>query len=183
MSASALDHHLATCVDCARWEAEAIRLTRLARLGSAEVPDLTDRITAAVVLPAGRVLRRRALLRLALFVAGAVQLVIAVPALTGDSIGMAMSAHAAHEAAAWNLALGAAFLATASRPRRAAGLIPLLATFVVALGALTVRDLAAGAVSADRIATHIAAVLGLLLVLLLDRAERALPPGRWGAAV
>ncbi len=145
------------------------------------MPDLTERITADVVLPARRVLRRRALLRVALALAGAVQLAIALPAFFGDSVGMAMSAHATHEAAAWNLALAAAFLATASTPRRAAGLVPLLSTFVVVLAALSVHDLAAGAVSAGRISTHIAAIVGLLLVLLLDRAERALPPGRFSA--
>lgn len=180
MSPSVLDQHLAACSNCARWDTEATLLTRQARLSATEVPDLSGVITAGVVLPAGRVLRRRALLRLGLLAAGVAQLVIAVLALAGDSIGMAMSTHAAHEAAAWNLALGAAFLATASRPRRAAGLIPLLATFVVVLGALSVHDIAAGVVSLNRIATHIAALIGLLLVLLLDRAERALPPGRWG---
>lgn len=179
MSASGLDHHLATCANCARWASDATRLTRHARLGTADVPDLADRITADVVLPARRVLRRRALLRVALTLAGIVQLIIALPALFGDSIGMAMSAHASHEAAAWNLALAAAFLATATAPRRAAGLIPLLATFVVILASLSVRDVAAGVVSVGRLSTHAAAIVGLLLVLLLDRAERAVPPGRF----
>jgi predicted anti-sigma-YlaC factor YlaD len=134
-----------------------------------------------VVLPARRVLRRRAMLRAGLALAGVVQLVIALPAFFGDNVGMVMSAHANHEAAAWNLALAAAFLATAATPRRAAGLIPLLATFVVVLAALSVRDLAAGDVAGGRISTHLAAIGGLLLVLLLDRAERALPPGRFNS--
>lgn len=181
-SPSALQAHLSACVDCARWEAEAVRLSRVGRVTAAEVPDLSDRITAAVALPAGRVLRRRRVLRLALLVAGLGQLAIAVPAITGDSIGMVMSAHAAHEAAAWNLALAAAFLATASRPRRAAGLVPLLATFVVVLSALGARDFASGAASAERLATHLIAVAGLVLLVLLDRAERALPPDRWTTA-
>jgi predicted anti-sigma-YlaC factor YlaD len=94
---------------------------------------------------------------------------------------MAMSAHGAHEAAAWNLALAVAFVAAASLPRRAAGLVPLLGTFLVVLGALSIRDLAAGAVSAGRLATHLAALAGLLLLVALDRAERALPPRRFGA--
>jgi predicted anti-sigma-YlaC factor YlaD len=179
MSAAGLEHHLAACADCGRWAGEATRLTRQARLGTADVPDLSDRITADVVLPARRVLRRRLALRAALALAGVGQLAIALPALFGDSIGMAMSAHGAHEAAAWNLALAAAFLATAATPRRAAGLIPLLATFVVVLGALSARDIAAGEVAAGRITTHLAAIAGLVLVLLLDRAERALPPGRF----
>ena len=69
-------------------------------------------------------------------------------------------------------------------PRRAAGLIPLLGTFLVVLGALSVRDFAAGYVTAGRLATHAAALIGLVLLIALDRAERALPPGRFatGAA-
>jgi predicted anti-sigma-YlaC factor YlaD len=182
LSASVLDHHLASCPDCARWAADATRATRLARLDMTPVPDLAKAISAQIVLPAGRVLRRRHLLRAALFVAGVVQVVLGLPAVTGESIGMAMSAHGAHEAAAWNLAIGVAFVAAASLPRRAAGLIPLLATFMVVLGALSVRDLAAGTVSVSRLATHLAALVGLLLLMALDRAERALPPG-WFAAV
>jgi predicted anti-sigma-YlaC factor YlaD len=180
-STTALDQHLAGCPDCARWVAEATRLTRLARLGPAHAPDLADAITSDVVLPTRRVLRRRLTLRLLLVAAGIAQLAIAVPALVGDSIGMAMSEHGAHEAAAWNLALAAAFVAAAVAPRRAAGLVPLLGTFIVVLGALCVHDLAAGAVSPDRVLTHLVAVIGLVLLLVLDRNERALPPGRFTA--
>jgi predicted anti-sigma-YlaC factor YlaD len=181
MSASALDAHLASCPDCARWADQAARVTRHARLDVRPVPDLSAQIAAQVALPARRVLRRRYLLRAGLLLAGLVQLLIGLPALTGDSIGMAMATHAAHEAAAWNLAIGAAFVAAASVPRRAAGLIPLLATFLVVLGALSARDVAAGAVSGGRLATHAAALVGLLLLIGLDRAERALPPGRSSA--
>lgn len=181
MSASALDHHLASCIDCARWAEQAARLTRVLRVGPADVPDLSQAITAEVVLPAQRVRRRVRVLRAALVLVGVAQLAIAVPALVGSSIGMVMSEHAAHEAAAWNLAMGAAFLAAATRPRRAAGLIPLLATFIVVLAALSVHDFASGAVSAARLATHIAALLGLLLLIAIERAVRASPPGSSGA--
>jgi predicted anti-sigma-YlaC factor YlaD len=181
MASSALDAHLASCSDCAGWAEAAARITRRSRLSVQPVPDLSDAITERIALPTRRVLRRRHVLRLALAVVGLVQLGIGVPALTGHSIGMAMSAHSAHEAAAWNLAIGAAFVAVASVPRRAAGLIPLLTTFLVVLGALSVRDFAAGTVSADRLATHVVALVGLLLLIGLDRAERALPPGRFSA--
>jgi predicted anti-sigma-YlaC factor YlaD len=178
MSASALDAHLASCPDCAGWAEAAAAVTRFARLDQLPVPDLAEQIGARVTLPARRVLRRRHLLRLGLLLTGLAQLAIGLPALTGDSIGMVMSAHGAHEAAAWNLALGAAFVAAASVPRRATGLIPLLGTFLVVLGALSIRDLASGAVTLDRLATHLAALIGFVLLIGLDRAERALPPGR-----
>lgn len=178
MSASALEYHLTSCPDCARWLEEATRLTRLTRLGTADVPDLAEKILAGAALPARRVLRRRRLLRLALVVVGAVQVGIAMPAIFGSSIDMAMSMHAAHETAAWNVALGAAFLATALRPQRAGGLLPGLAVFVGVLTALSIRDVAGGAVAAGRLATHLGIVAGLVLVYALARAERALPPER-----
>ncbi|HEY1484638.1 MAG TPA: hypothetical protein VGF84_00965 [Micromonosporaceae bacterium] len=159
----------------------AARATRLARLDATPVPDISSTIAAEVALPARRVLRRRHVLRIALFLAGVAQLVVGAPAVVGDSIGMAMSAHAAHEAAAWSIAVGIAFIAAASSPRRAAGLIPLLAVFLIVLAALSVRDYVAGAVSAARLATHLAAAIGLAALMFLDRAERALPPGRFTA--
>jgi predicted anti-sigma-YlaC factor YlaD len=176
LSAAALDAHLASCPDCAAWAEAAAAVTRRARLDVRPVPDLSEEIVALVALPTRRVMRRRQVLRLLLALTGLVQLAIGIPALTGHTIGMAMGVHSAHEAAAWNLAIGAAFVAVAFVPRRAAGLIPLLGTFLVVLGALSVRDFAAGYVGAHRLATHGVALLGLVLLVALDRAERALPP-------
>ena len=183
MSAVTLDDHLASCPDCARWLERATQVTRSARIGSADLPDLSDRILADVVLPARRVLRRRMWLRAALLVLGVAQLAIALPSVFGGSIDMAMSTHAAHEAAAWNLALGAAFVATAFTPRRAAGVLPLLTVFVGALALLSVRDLVDGAVAVGRLATHLGTVVGLVLIFALNRAEWALPPQRAPVAV
>jgi predicted anti-sigma-YlaC factor YlaD len=179
MSAASLDAHLAACPSCGRWAESAASVTRQLRLGAAAVPDLTAAITADVALPARRVLRRRAVLRAALVLIGLVQLGLALPALAGDSVGMAMAVHAAHEAAAWNLALAAGFVAAAVVPRRAGGLVPLLAVFLLVLTVLSVRDLLDGAVPAARVLTHLAALTGLVLLIAVDRAERALvPPGR-----
>ncbi|MBV9593040.1 MAG: hypothetical protein JO147_04490 [Actinobacteria bacterium] len=176
MAVSALDHHLATCVQCARWVDEATRLTRAARLGSVDVPDLADAIVQAMALPAGRVLRRRRLLRWAVTLVGVVQLGLATPALFGTTIGMTMSVHAAHESAAWNAALGLALIACALQPRRALGVLAVIATFVGVLAILSIRDVASGAVDATRLASHASAVLGLGLVFALSRSEQALPP-------
>jgi predicted anti-sigma-YlaC factor YlaD len=178
MSAAELDRHLVTCADCARWLDEAIQLTRRSRLNSAEVPDLADAILDNAVLPARRVLRFRRWTRAALALVGVAQLGIALPSLFGASIDMAMSTHAAHESAAWNVALGAALIAAAVRPTRAAGVLPLLAAFVGVLGVLSIRDLASGAVAFGREATHLGAIAGLALVYLLARAERVSPPER-----
>ena len=144
MSSSVLDHHLATCADCAGWLAQATRLTRMTRLATAEQPDLSQQILDSAVLPVRRVLRRRAWLRSLVALAGLVQIGLSLPSMFGDSIAMAMSVHATHEVAAWNCAIGVALIATALRPRRAAGVFSVLATFVAVLALLSVRALASG---------------------------------------
>jgi predicted anti-sigma-YlaC factor YlaD len=178
MSSTSLDQHLESCPDCARWLSDATRLTRQVRLRAAEVPDLADAIMSDVVLPTRRVLRWRRWLRIALGVVAAAQLAIAVPALAGIGVGMAMSEHIAHESAAWDVAVGVAFLAAAFAPRRAAGLVPLLGTFVLVLAVLSVHDIVDHEVTTTRELTHVATLVGLVLLVLLDRAERALPPRR-----
>ena len=176
MSATVLDAPRAACTECAGGADDAARATRLARLDVRPVPDLSEHIAVRVARPARKVARRRAWLRVVLALTGLAQLAIGIPALTGDSLGMAMSAHAAHEGAAWNLAIGVALLGAAWLPRRAAGLIPLLGVFLIVLSALSVHDVIDGAVGLDRLATHSAVLVGLLVLIALDRAERALPP-------
>lgn len=178
LPAAALDRHLSTCTDCARWVDEAARLTRLARLGPVEVPDgaaFAGTITADVARPARRARRFRLAVRVGLLLVALVQVGIAVPELTGTGVGMAMHVHAAHEGGAFNLAIGIALGLCVLRPRRASGLIVVLASFLVVLAVLSVQDLAAGLVPIARLATHLAALAGLLLVVALERAERALP--------
>ena len=178
MPDAALDDHLTVCADCARWVQDAVRVTRLTRMGAAEVPDLSAPILQAARLPVRRTGRLRGWLRAGLAVLGLAQLAVAAPSFIGDSMGMAMPMHAAHESAAWNLALGVAFLAAASRPQRAAGLLPVLATFLGALLLLSIQDLASGSVGAARLLTHLAAAAALGFVIALDRMDRVPPPGQ-----
>jgi predicted anti-sigma-YlaC factor YlaD len=180
MSASALEHHLAVCTDCARWLETAVAVGRSFRVSGHTPPDLSESILDQVVLPAAGVAARRRVLRLSLALLGFVQWALATPALFGDAATARAAAHlgmhASHESAAWNLALGAAFLAVAVRPTRAAGTIPILATFIGVLALLSLPDLVAGAVA--RLASHAGVVLGLVLTTLLARSERLRPlPG------
>jgi predicted anti-sigma-YlaC factor YlaD len=177
VSASALEHHLATCVDCAAWVQTASQLGRSYRVSRHTPPDLTASILDQVVLPAARVRRYRRRLRLSLGALGFVQWALAMPALFGDTVGMSMGMHASHESAAWNIALGASFVAVAIKPVRAVGTLPILATFVAVLGLLSIPDLAAGAVQGARLASHAGVVLGLVCVALVSRSQRTLPPG------
>jgi predicted anti-sigma-YlaC factor YlaD len=176
MSATALTNHLAACADCAAWLATAERAGRKLRVSGQTPPDLSGQILQQVVLPAARLARRRRWLRIGLVLLGFVQWALATPALFGQNVamqaGMAMGAHAAHESAAWNLAMGASFLAVAVKPARAIGTLPILATFVTVLAVLSVPDLLAGAVEAARLASHAGVVAGLVLVLWMSRLER-----------
>ena len=176
MPASALDHHLSSCADCAAWLEAATRLGRAYRVTGQTPPDLSARILDRVVLPGARIRRYRRWLRAVLAVLGLVQWALAMPGLFGNSVGMQMSMHAAHESAAWNLALGASFLAVAVKPVRAVGTLPILATFVLVLGVLSIPDLADGTVGGARLASHLGVVLGLVMVTLMSRSERLLPP-------
>ncbi len=175
MSATALEHHLAACPNCAEWVATAQRAGRGLRISSSMPPDLSEQILAEVVLPASRLRRRRWLVRCGLALLGFVQWALAMPALFGQNMampGMAAATHAAHESAAWNLAMGASFLAVAVRPARAIGTLPILAPFVGVLSVLSIPDLLAGAVQLTRLASHLGVLGGLVLVALLSRAER-----------
>lgn len=166
--------HLAACPACEDWRERAAVVTRLVRTGPAEAgPDLVARVLPA----APRRSRRRAGTRLALAAVGVAQIVLGVAALVGlvghgdgtAMLGGADMAHMGHEAAAWNLALGAAFLAGARWTRHLAGLLPVLGVFIVALGVLSGLDLAAGRVEPDRVAGHAVLLVGFALAVAVAR--------------
>jgi predicted anti-sigma-YlaC factor YlaD len=174
--------HLAACADCAEWREQAAVVTRLTRTAPAEAgPDLV-----AVVLPAApRPRRWRLGARVALMAVGVGQIVLGVLSLVGVGghgagtvmLGGADMAHMSHETAAWNLALGAAFVAGAWWTRHLSGLLPVLGAFIVVLGVLSGLDLAAGRVEPDRVATHALLLVGFALAVLVARAGPVRGPG------
>ena len=171
MPAAELDGHLDGCAACTDWAARAGLVTRRARLAAAPaVPDLTATVLAALPreLPGVAAAARSRLvgtgLRLALLVIGAAQAGLAWPALTSGRASMSAPVHMAHETGAWNLGLAVAFLAVAAAPRLAAGALPFLGTFTALLVTVTLADLWAGHVPADRAAVHLLVIAGLALV-------------------
>ncbi|MGY1814397.1 zf-HC2 domain-containing protein [Blastococcus sp. SYSU D00820] len=174
MPVADLDAHLAGCPSCAAWVADAERVTRRARLAPAPpVPDLTAAVLAALPreLPGTAAAARARLtdgaLRLALLAVALVQAGAAWPSLASGVAAMSAPVHMAHETGAWNLAVAAAFLAVSAAPRLAAGALPFLGTFGVLLTVLTVADLRAGHVHADRATAHLALLAGVVLVTAL----------------
>jgi predicted anti-sigma-YlaC factor YlaD len=134
------------------------------------VPDLTAVVLGALPqeLPGAAAAARAALvesaLRLALLAIGVAQAGLAWPVLVTGPGAMSAPVHVAHETGAWNLAVAAAFLAVAAAPRLAAGALPFLGTFAALLVPVTLADLGAGHVHADRAVAHALLVLGVLLV-------------------
>jgi predicted anti-sigma-YlaC factor YlaD len=180
MAPARLEEHLAGCAACRAWHEAAAEVTRRARLVPApQVPDVTAAVLAA--LPAARPVRRPVtdvVLRLALLVVGAGQLAVALPALTrGAEAAMAASPHLTHETAAWNLGLAVCFLAVAARPRLAAGSLPFLLSFTAVLAWVTVGDLSAGHVHAERAGVHVLLAVGVVLVSLLAGRSRSASAG------
>src|SRR4051812_10384027 len=171
MPARELDQHLDGCPACAGGADEAAVVTRRARLAPAPaVPDLTAAVLAALPreLPgAAAAARSRVIgtaLRLALVAVGVGQAGLAWPALMSGAAAMSAPAHMAHETGAWNLAVAAAFVAVAAGPRLAPGALPFLGTFTALLISVTLADLLAGRVPADRAVAHLLLVVGVVLV-------------------
>lgn len=194
-----VDGHLAACADCRTWLDDAARVTRLLRTGPVTTgPDVTEVALAAA--PGRWRYRLEGLLRVALGVLGTGQLVLGLLQLTAwrpagahphdaapDGAGLA---HLWHEAAAWNVAIGAAFLWVAARRGRPSGIVPVLTAFVGLLALLSLLDLLAGQVSAARLASHALLLAGYLVVLAMSRPSLQLsPPGQrapapgWSAVV
>jgi predicted anti-sigma-YlaC factor YlaD len=169
-----LDEHLAGCVDCAAWADDAARVTRRARLAAAPaVPDLTATVLAGLPreLPGAAAAARSRLvttaLRLALLAIAVGQAGLAWPALTSGAASMSAPVHMAHETGAWNLGVAVAFLAVAAAPRLAAGALPFLGSFAALLVPVTLADLLAGHVHADRAVAHLLLVAGVVLVAVV----------------
>ncbi|TKJ35180.1 zf-HC2 domain-containing protein [Blastococcus sp. CCUG 61487] len=167
----ALDEHLSGCSACASWAADAAAVTRRARLATAPVvPDLTAVVLGALPreLPGAAAAARARLvetgLRFALLAIGVAQTGLAWPLLVTGAGAMSAPMHMAHETGAWNIAVGASFLAVAALPRLAAGALPFLGTLSVVLVWVTAADLAAGHVHLERAAAHLLLLGGVVLV-------------------
>jgi len=173
---SAVDEHVATCPGCHRFADDAARVTRLARTAVATPePDVIDAVLAAA--PRSRRPQLIAAVRVLLGLVGLAQAEVALVGMIGahssEHGGVVLQgasvAHFAHESAAWNLALGVGFLWVAWRSSRPSGMVPTLATFVAVLTVLVVMDAMAGGVDTARLLAHGLVVLGLVLVIALDR--------------
>ncbi|MEJ2888063.1 zf-HC2 domain-containing protein [Actinomycetospora aeridis] len=178
-----VDAHLAGCAACRAWQRDAEAVTRRARTGVVVGgPDLVARVVDAA--PGPRVRWRGVTARAGLAAVGLAQAVLGLVGLVGATTAAATHAghgsdplmvlgagmaHAAHESAAWNLALGVAFVAGALWTRHLAGLMPVLGAFIAVLAVLSGIDLVAGRVEPARVVSHLVVVAGFLLGLAVVR--------------
>ena len=179
---AAVRAHLRACAACTGWREQAAVVTRLTRTAPAQAgPDLVARVLPAAPGPA----RRQVGARAALAAVGVVQILLGVAALIGlvghgggtTMLAGADMAHLGHETAAWNLALGTAFVVGARWTRHLAGLLPVLGVFIVVLAVLSGVDLAAGRVEPDRVALHAVLLVGFALSVAVARRAPRRGPG------
>jgi len=168
------DEHLASCAACRSWQTRVARTSRGLRVRPAgDVPDLTAAILQNAVPPSST---RGWWARIALIAVAAGQLSLALSQMLGASVphgtghdAVPVAGHLFNESTAWNLALGLGLLWAAFRPRATSGLIPVLGGFVVLLGIYSAHDLVIGVAPASRVMGHGLLLLGLGLLVVINR--------------
>ena len=142
-----LDAHLAECAACRDWRDRAEAL-------SAATVASTLR---AAPTPRGFLAYRW--VRFALGWAGVLLVVWNVPGLF-DTVDESFQ-HLWRHQHAFGIALGLTFLFVAWRPDRAYGLVPVAATFTIALSGVAIVDLVNGSTPLSREARHLVEIIGL----------------------
>lgn len=184
--AARVDEHLSTCEDCRFWYAQAVEQTQqLRRLaGRSQVAAVAAANERPAVSRAPRRLPATSTwLRWTLAIVGLLQVGLAVAQAAGANIGTSGAAHHAmmgghllNESTAWSAALGVIMVVAAARPAAAAGLAGVLSVFTAILTGYVVSDAVVGAVSLDRILSHLPVLAGTVLALLVWRNARASGP-------
>ena len=109
-------------------------------------------------------------LRALLATAGGLQILLGVAQILGvHVVDMVNGGHVSNESAAWNIALGTAFLGVARAGRCNAAVLAMLTAFIATLTLLTVTDLLSGRVGPGRLGTHTLLIGGFALVIGLTR--------------
>ncbi|MDQ1645834.1 MAG: hypothetical protein QOJ50_2018 [Cryptosporangiaceae bacterium] len=171
--------HLVSCPGCRDWQSGAQRVSTEVLAQVPEPPDLTERVLAALpavkppLLGAGPL----RVLRLALAVSAAAQLVLAIPLLFSLASG---GGHQGREMASFDVAVAVGFLVAAARPARAAALVPVAIALVLCLFASAAVDLARDNTQLTQEAAHLVVVLQAGALWLLGRSSgSATSARRW----
>ncbi len=184
ISRAEVDRHLDVCGACARFAADVAVLARRSRVVAADaVPDLTDAITASVADAVGQHRRsepaatdpgrtgvRARELRVLVALAGAVQLVLALPMLLGL---VAPDLHLGRDLGALQVALGVGLLFAAAQPRRAQGVLPVVTVVAAITVVAAAVDVAVGVTTLAAELTHLTELVGVAALWTLSRRHPA----------
>jgi predicted anti-sigma-YlaC factor YlaD len=157
------DEHLTTCPACRTYAGDLAALHRTVRLRPADaVPDLSRAILARAHPPkAGR----GQWVRVGLAVLALVELVLAIPALFGHSVGADI--HTARHIGSLSTALAVGFLYAAWRPVRAYGLLPIALALAGTIAVTAGIDLVEGHASALGESHHLLELAAVVFLWLL----------------
>ncbi len=172
LSPTEVARHLTGCAACSRFASAATEVADHTRSRAAtSVPDLAPTILAALTEDHLASDRRRMLeLRSLVALAGAVQLVFALPGLIGAEL------HVGRDLGALQLALGIGLMLAAWQPQRAAGVLPIAAVVAVATVTAATIDVATGVANLGAELAHLAEVVGVLALWGLRRRVPSGPP-------
>jgi predicted anti-sigma-YlaC factor YlaD len=172
--------HVATCQACQAWQERAEGVTRAVRVQSVQVPDLTERVLAAVAADRPAPDSRRQVLRWALAISAVAQLLLSLPTLFA---GSGEAVHVSREMASFDVAIAVGYLFAAWRPARAAALVPVAVALSICLLLTSTLDVANdGALVAHEIGHLLAVFQAGLLWALGRRGPGARPIRTSGAA-
>lgn len=160
---SSVDTHIEDCAGCQRWQQAAHQLRR------ATLRPVMDTNHSAVDV--SRVPQRFVINRWVRFaLAWAAVLLIAWNIVAMFAAGTGSAIHLERHQAAFDVALGIAFLFVVWRPDRAYGMVPFAATFTIALSISAIIDLINGASTPLRESAHLVELSGLGLLWVLGLA-------------
>lgn len=142
----ALRSHLGECADCRSWRERA-----------ASLPRAPHPVPGESAYPRGFLAFRW--VRFSLGWAGALLVVWNLPGVF-DTVDR-LYQHLWRHQHAFGIALGLTFLFVAWRPDRAYGLVPIAATFTIALSTAAVVDLVGGSTPVERELKHLVEIIGL----------------------
>lgn len=175
------DEHLLECQSCAAWYRIARGQSRVLAALAAADPD--EAVTADTAQP--RTSGATVAARYALAAVGVIQLSLALAQALGVDFGLvaahhgaATGAHLLNESTAWSAALGVTMIVAALRSEFAPGVVCVGGVYVLGLAYYVAVDSVAGHVTAARIATHAAVVLGVVLAFFVWRGTRTRAPTR-----